>query len=62
MNKTIEALKNGQVVKFNSVHPRYYKMVNGKLYFSDVNEDYSQWKKSNAKMGVFHDESQWIIL
>lgn len=61
MNKTIEALKNGQVVMFNSNQPRYYRMEKGVIYFSDRNESYTQWRRSNAKMSVFNDDTKWII-
>lgn len=62
MNKTIEALKNGQVIMFKSNEPRYYKMVDGKVYFSDINEPYTQWKRSKAKMCAFKDDTRWTIL
>lgn len=60
--KVIEALKDGRVVAFKSIEPRYYRMVDGVIYRSDINEPYTQWKKSNAKMSVFKDETRWIIL
>lgn len=61
-NKIIEALENGQVIMFNSNEPRYYKMWDGAIYYSDKNEDATQWKKSSAKLSVFENEVQWRIL
>lgn len=62
MNKTIKALQKGKVLKYNSIYSRYYKMIDGVLYYSETIGEYGYWKKSSAKMSVFEAEENWIIL
>ena len=62
MSKTIEALQKGYTLQSNTTEPRYYKMVNGVIYYSTRNEDYTQWRVSTIKRSVFNDDTKWIIL
>lgn len=58
MNKIIEALKQGKEVYFVSPEPRFYKLVNGELMYSD---DLREWKTSNGTLDIFKNEDNWSI-
>jgi len=58
MNKIIKALKQGKEVCFKSLEPRFYKLENEELLYSD---DLRVWGKSNGSLDIFKDETLWSI-
>jgi len=56
-NSIINALNKGEIVRFNSIEPRYYCMVGTQLMYSDDKTNVSGWKKSNLKASQINDNT-----
>ena len=62
MSKALEAVESGRVLQYDSNPPRYYRMENGMIYYSDRNANHTKWKPSNATESIFHSDENWTIL
>lgn len=55
----LKALRTNKIIMYKSTEPRYYKLINLRLHYSDNLE---VWKLSKIPVKVFDFDSNWEVL